>query len=101
MDPRLTQLPDPDLEARIGDLIHEWCSLPVDVCPCNPRPLPEPKRSATVRTIQRGQAAEIDSEPLDAPAGPDTRGTTESASTATLGPFSPLFPDYYRTGGAA
>lgn len=96
-----TALPDPELGEYLADLFCERCWHCRDVCPCDPQPLPEPKRSATVRTIQRGQAAEIDSEPLEAPAGPDTRGTAESASTEPLGPFSPLFPGYYRIGGAA
>ena len=96
MDPRLTQLPDPALEDRIDGLIHEWCSLPVDLCPCNPRPLPEPKPSATVRTIQRGVIAESAAEPAETPDGVTTpERSVEAASephSPQNGPVCGLFP---------
>lgn len=94
-------VPNPGLGEYLDDLFCERCWHCREVCPCDPRPLPEPAPSAEVRTLQRAIRAERSQEPLDAPARPHTRGTADSRSAAPLGPRSPLFPGYYRTGGAA
>ena len=101
MDERLTALPAPDVVAWMDALVHSWCGFPRHLCPCDPQPLPEPKRSAAVLRLQRGRRAESAAEPPGTDLRPDTHGPADDASPAALGPMTPLFPGYYKTGGAA
>lgn len=55
---RLSSLPDPAVEARIAGLLHDWCGRTVNLCPCDPRPLPKPVSSPQVRRLQRAARAE-------------------------------------------
>lgn len=91
-----TALPDPELGEYLADLFCERCWHCREVCPCNPRPLPEPRPSATVRTIQRGVIAESAAEIGEAPAGVTTPDEPVEAASEPLGrqngPVCGLFP---------
>lgn len=71
---------------RVDALIHSWCNQPVDLCPCDPRPLPEPQLSPTVLAIQRfGRAESLRAAP-NPPAGSGTPDATPEAVSDTVGP---------------
>ena len=78
---RLSRLPDPDL-AWLDDLLDPA------------QPVPASRPSATVRTIQRGQAAEIAAQRDGTGVWPDTRGTSAEAVSGAASPVSGLFPKW-------
>ena len=91
-----TALPNSELGQYLADLFCERCWHCREVCPCDPQPLPEPKPSATVRTLQRGTAAENAAEPVEAPAEVTTPDEPVDATSGALGrqngPVCGLFP---------
>lgn len=90
MDPRQAAID------RVDSLIHDWCSMPVDVCLCAPRPLPEPKPSPTVKAIQsfgKAESLRAAREPGPGPVTPERpQEVADGESGPIPGPVCNLFP---------